>query len=133
MAEPTCLEAAAQRERAATRQRATAALGELVDMGAEITFQSVARHAGVSRQWLYGQPDLRAQIERLRQRPRGGVPVRERSSDASLRQRLRGLLDDNRTLRDEVHALNAELAGAYGTQRANAAGARSAQAPRAAD
>jgi hypothetical protein len=78
MAEPTSLQAAARRKRAATRQRATAALGELADMGAEIIFQSVARHSGVSRQWLYGQPDLRAQIEQLRQRPRGGVPVRER-------------------------------------------------------
>lgn len=133
MAEPTGLQAAAQRKRAATRQRATAALGELADTGTEITFQSVARHAGVSRQWLYGQPDLRAQIEQLRQHPRGGVPVRERSSDASLRQRLHGLLDDNRALREQVHALKAQLAGVYGTQRANAAAAGSAQASRAAD
>jgi hypothetical protein len=45
------------------------------------------------------------------------VPARERSSGASLQQRLRGLLDDNRALREEVHALKHELALAYGQQR----------------
>jgi uncharacterized protein DUF6262 len=117
MSEPTGLQLATRRKRDATMSRATAALAELADQGAAISFQSVARRAGVSRQWLYGQPELRSQIEQLRQRPRQGVPARERASEASLQQRMRGLLDTNRALRDEVNALKAELAIVYGQQR----------------
>ena len=58
-----------------------------------ITFDSVAREAGVSRSWLYAQPDLRAQIEQLRarnhQRPATAAPPeRQRATDASLLRRL---------------------------------------------
>ena len=76
--------AARKRERATARARA-AAVRELDQRGEEITFQSVARHAGVSRQWLYEQPALRAEIERLRdQRDRPGtrVPSAQQASDA---------------------------------------------------
>ena len=117
MPELTGLQAAAQRKRDATIQRATAALAELAEQGAQISFQSVARRAGVSRQWLYDQPALRTQIEQLRERPGQGVPARERASDASLQQRLRGLLDDSQALREQVRALTHELALAYGQQR----------------
>ena len=116
MTDPTGLQAAAQRKRAATIERATAALAELAADGSEISFQLVARHARVSRQWLYGQPQLRAQIEQLRQRPRQGVPARERSCEASLHQRLRTALDENRALRDEVGTLKHELALAHGAR-----------------
>lgn len=118
------LQAAAQRkshlQAAAQRRmtRATAALAELGAEGEEISFQRVARRARVSRQWLYGQPTLRAQIKQLRERPRQGVPARERSSEASLQQRVRTLLDDNRALREENRDLKHELAVAHGAQRA---------------
>lgn len=117
MADPTGLHAAALRKRETTLARATVALGELADEGAQVSFQSVARRARVSRQWLYGQPALRTQIEQLRERPVQGVPSRERSSEASLQQRVRGLLDDNRALREEVQMLKHELALSYGQQR----------------
>jgi hypothetical protein len=38
--------------------------------GLSITVEAVAREAEVSRSWLYSQPDLRAEIERLRERTR---------------------------------------------------------------
>jgi len=97
MADAAALNAAAQRKRAVALERAIAALNELAEEGAMITFQHVARRDGVSRQWLYRQPELRARIERLRERP-SGAPIRERTSEASLRQRLRTVLDDNQTL-----------------------------------
>ena len=53
---------------AAARQRATEALQRLHTTGQPITFRTathVARTAGVSRSWLYRQPDLRADIDRL--------------------------------------------------------------------
>ena len=117
MSDLTSLQLAALRKRDATLARATAALKQLADEGAQVSFQSVARRARVSRQWLYGQPALRAQIEQLREHPAQGAPARERSSEASLQQRVRGLLDDNQALREEVQALKHELALAYGQQR----------------
>jgi hypothetical protein len=85
-----------------------------------ISFQSVARRAGVSRQWLYTQPGLRQQIEALRDRGpvrTDSVPARQRASEASLRQRLQSLRDENQRLREENHSLKTELALAYGQQR----------------
>jgi len=132
MREPSPLQAAAQRKHAAAVERATVALSALVAEGAAITFQQVARRAGVSRQWLYGQPLLRGEIEELRQRPASGVPARERSSEASLHQRLRTTLDENQALREDNRQLKHELALAYGAQREPApitsVGARSGSA-----
>jgi len=117
----SALTSAAQRKRSDTLARAQAALSELNEQGRPITFQAVARRAAVSRQWLYEQTDLRAEIERLRARHlerRGEVPARDRSTEASLRQRIETLLADNRRLREHVADLKAELALAYGAQRA---------------
>jgi hypothetical protein len=119
----SALNAAAQRRSQATSARAQDALRALDAQGTEITFQAVARAAGVSRQWLYTQPELRAEIEQLRAahdelgtRP---VPARERSSDNSLRHRNRALLDENQRLRTEIAALRHELAVALGDLRAS--------------
>ncbi|MFE7980482.1 hypothetical protein [Streptomyces shenzhenensis] len=38
---------------------------EIDAAGMAVTFDAVARAADVSRSWLYTQPDLRAEIERL--------------------------------------------------------------------
>jgi hypothetical protein len=43
---------------------------ELDRTGAVLTFESVARHAGVSRSWIYTQTDLKDEIRRLRARYR---------------------------------------------------------------
>jgi hypothetical protein len=112
-------QAAAARHRR-TIERAEPALRELDAEGAAISFQSVARRAGVSRQWLYTQPGLRQQIEALRDRGpvrTDSVPARQRASEASLRQRLQSLRDENQRLREENHSLKTELALAYGQQR----------------
>jgi len=50
----------------------------------------------VSRQWLYKQPDLRAEIERLSNPVSTRVPNREGSSEAALQQRLRTIADQDR-------------------------------------
>jgi Family of unknown function (DUF6262) len=114
------LQAAAARKHEAALERATGALRELDAAGEPINFQTVARVARVSRQWLYKQPQLRAEIERRRdsspaRAPR--VPSTQRASDASLRQRNKGLLDENARLRAENARLKDELALAYGQQR----------------
>ena len=128
---PQPLGQAARKRSSDALARGRAALGELVRRGEKVSFQAVARQAGVSRQWLNTQPELRAEIERARATrvvPAGDrVPAAERSSVASLRQRIEGLLGENRRLRADNAQLREELALAYGHQRE----ARSA--PRAGD
>lgn len=117
-AEPLTKAAAARHHRAV--QRAERALRDLDSEGAAISFQAVAHCAGVSRQWLYTQPALRAEIERLRDRAPAradGVPTRQRATEASLRQRLDTLRAENQRLREENRQIKAELAIAYGQQR----------------
>jgi hypothetical protein len=118
-AEPLSQAAAARHQRAV--ERAALALRDLDREGAKVSFQSVARRAGVSRQWLYTQPALRSEIERLRDQPRGvadGIPARQRASEASLRQRLESLRTENQRLREENANLKTELAIAHGRRRA---------------
>jgi Family of unknown function (DUF6262) len=117
---PGPLALAAARKHDATVARAGAALRELDRAGGAINFQAVARAAGVSRRWLYQQADLRREIEQLRTTSANtapAVPGDQRATDASLRQRIRSLLDENHRLRDKSDELRAELALAYGERR----------------
>jgi hypothetical protein len=87
-----------------------------------VTFAGVGRAAGVSRSWLYTQPDISSQIRRLRQETNGAgsagaVPVGQRATDASLRARLAAALDRNKQLADENARLRRQLARALGDQR----------------
>jgi regulator of replication initiation timing len=118
-AERTPLAAAAARKHQSALQRARAALAALHDAGAEVTFQSVAAHAGVSRQWLYKNAELRAEVEKLRARQNGPqlVPAAQRTTDASLRQRNLMLLKENKRLRRENGELKQELANVLGERR----------------
>ena len=125
--EHAALAAAAQRKHESAVQRARGALAEMHRTGGEVTFQSVAARAGVSRQWLYKNPDLRAEIEKLRAHQTGPhpVPAAQRSSDASLRQRNLMLLEENKRLRTENQQLKQELAHALGERRASGHARRS--------
>jgi uncharacterized protein DUF6262 len=111
---------AAQRKSTDAIARARAAITALHDAGADITFQAVAQHAGVSREWLYKNAELRAEIDKLRGRQMGArrVPAAQRASDASLRQRNLTLAEDNKRLRAENAELKTELAVLLGERRA---------------
>ena len=111
---------AAKRRSELTRAKAVQAIRQLERSGAVVTFEAVAASAGVSRSWLYGQADLRVEIERLRERtPKSSssVPVRQRTSDASLHARLQAALDQCRKLTEENSRLRRQLAHALGEQR----------------
>ncbi|WP_255733852.1 DUF6262 family protein [Pseudonocardia sp. WMMC193] len=115
----------ARRRAAATRKRAVAALRRMDNTGASISMNAVAREAGVSRSWLYQQPDLRAEIERLRRRrgappPRRSVPDRQRATEASLLQRLECATDRLKQLEKENRELRQALALALGERRTRA-------------
>ncbi|MCA1706041.1 MAG: DUF6262 family protein [Actinobacteria bacterium] len=116
--------AAARRRAAATRKRAIATLRRMDKTGLPITFDSVAKQARVSRSWLYNQPDLRAEIERLRARrnpppPGKPVPDRQRATDASLLRRLEAAAERVRRLEAENQQLREALALALGDRRAD--------------
>jgi hypothetical protein len=111
--------AAAARTQSAT-ERARRALVELHERGETISFAAVAASANVSRQFLYTEPELRAQIERLRNEPAPAAAhpsSGERASDESIRTRLRVALDENKRLRDEIAELRDELALTHGRAR----------------
>ena len=116
--------AAASRRRELARSKAIRAVRELDAAGAAVTFESVARTAGVSRSWLYTQPDIRAEVLRLRdlgrRAPGTSVPARHRSSDASLLRRLEASTARNRELAEDNQRLRRQLAQALGQLRAAA-------------
>ena len=77
---------------------------------------------GISRSWLYTQPDISGQIRRLREKTdaagsAGAIPAAQRTTDASLRARLTAALGRNKQLADENARLRRQLARALGDQR----------------
>lgn len=114
---------AARRRATATRRRAVAAIRRMDNAGQPISFDAVAREGKISRSWLYNQPDLRAEIERLRARrapvpTEHRVPNRQRASDASLLRRIEVATERNRQLEIENRHLREALGVALGEQRA---------------
>jgi hypothetical protein len=113
--------AAARRRSQATHRRAVAALRRMDTTGVVVTFDAVAREADVSRSWLYNQPELRVEIERLRQRNRSSgrrpVPDRQRASEASLQRRLELASERVRHLEADNKRLRRALAEALGDRR----------------
>jgi len=124
---PDPLSEAAARRHELTRARAVQALRELDRAGSPVTFAGVAQAAGISRSWLYTQPDISSHIRRLREKtdgagsagaiPAGAIPAGQRATEASLRARLTTALDRNKQLADENTRLRRQLARALGDQR----------------
>jgi hypothetical protein len=112
---------AAARRHELTRSKAIQALRELDRSGKPVTFAAVASAAGISRSWLYTQPDIRDQVQRLRGtrngKPASAIPAGQRATDESLRTRLAAALQRNRQLADENTRLRRQLARALGDQR----------------
>lgn len=116
------LTTAARRRHELARAKTIRALRELDQTDRLVTFPIVAQHAGVSRSWLYTQPDITAEIQRLRalarQAPTTRLPAQQRGSDASLRQRLHVAQQRNRQLAEDNQRLRRQLAQALGQLRA---------------
>ena len=116
------LQAAAARHHNAVAS-ATAAIQELDRAGRPITFQAVAEAARVSRSWLYRDPEMRAEVERLRAASAGTaapVPARERASRESLRKQLEALRLEVGELRRDNKLLRDQLARRLGQERTTA-------------
>jgi len=79
------------------------AIKKLTDNGSRVTFELVARRAGVSRQFLYGDMELRAAVEDARRQPPASPrPAIAVDTDAA------GLQTDLLLSREEITRLRAE-------------------------
>jgi hypothetical protein len=70
-----------------TLQRAQQTLTELADAGEQVTVALLADRAGVSRSWIYTQPQLRDRLRQLQQQQANAGFVRDtvtRATDDSL-------------------------------------------------
>jgi len=123
------LKTAAAARTAATAARADAGLREMVRAGQPVTFRGLARHAGVSLDFLYSNTALRQRIQQLRDQQRtqpgstarrgagGGDPVGAAGPEttssvvATLTAQLTGI---KRRHREETARLRRELEAAHG-------------------
>lgn len=114
---------AARDRRAATLRRAQEARQRLDQAGAAINFRAVAEAASVSRAWLYREPTLRAEIQRLRRGRAGGdtavvTPSAQRASSESQQRRLEAILEEIARLKEENRQLRDQVARLHGERRA---------------
>ena len=110
------LTAAAKAKSEAKAAAADQAIRRLIKRGEPVTFQSVQREAGVSHAFLYGNPDLRARIERLRAQARPQpAPTGDGNTDNTIIQALTSQITHlKKQHRDETQALRTELEQAHG-------------------
>lgn len=114
---PDHLRAAAARRSQESAERVRHALVAMTKARTPISFSSVARHAGVSTDFLYHHEELRTKIEVLRRAPSQPTPATVPANQATgsavtaLAERLRRLQAEHRA---EVTELKAALAAAHG-------------------
>lgn len=111
-------QAAARRHQTALAN-ASQAIKRLDRSGQPVTFSAVAAAAGVSRAWLYRNPDVRDLITRLRTEPARTASTRaaQRATAESLRARLDAAHEEITRLRAENAALRQQAARRIGQQR----------------
>jgi hypothetical protein len=113
---------AAKQRHELTRAKTIRALHELDKASAPVNFQTVAQQAGVSRSWLYTQPDIKNEIDRLRTLANRAsatpLPAQQRTSDTSLLRRLELAHHRNHQLAEDNQQLRRQLAHALGQLRA---------------
>jgi len=115
---PDNLRAAAQRKSQATTKRAETALRTMIKNGEPITFRGVARTAGCSIDFLYGNPELRRRIEHLRaqqSKPSPPPAATDLNTDSNVIRALTAQLAElRRRHREDIDELRSALAAAHG-------------------
>ncbi|MEV7526164.1 DUF6262 family protein [Streptomyces sp. NPDC091371] len=116
---PDHLRRATRSRSEAAEQRSRTALSGLVRNGKPINFTAVARAAGVSTDFLYRHPELRALIERHRAKggvPAGSVPEQTAGSSTSSAVRVLSarLTQEQKARQGEVAKLRKALEVAQG-------------------
>ncbi|WP_433002394.1 DUF6262 family protein [Kribbella sp. CA-294648] len=109
---------AAQQRSDDARRRAECALEQLIADQRPLTAAGLARAAGVSRSWLYTQPDLLDQLQRRASDKTTLSTATTRASDASLQRRLELAHQRIHQQAEEITRLRTALARAHGDLRA---------------
>lgn len=109
----------AQKKREEAIARTQQAIEQLRREKRPINFKVVAETAEVSTAWLYKEPDIKAQIEYLRDagtRKQKSVPPQQKASDASkdakyqaLKQRLQKVEGENKGLREHLEVVHGQM------------------------
>ena len=102
---------------AAARTRAEEALAALHTEGRPISVSRLARTAGVSRSWLYEQPDILDRLQQQRPATRPSEAHVTRASDASLRRRLEIAHQRIQDLTEQNDQLRRRLERAHAARR----------------
>lgn len=106
------------------REQVAGAVDALAAAGRELSIAAIARHAGVSRKFIYTHPDLRAQIEQRAQQAVARASARSapdgQVTAASLRADLANAKAHNHRLRQQLRALEQRLSEALGRDLASA-------------
>jgi hypothetical protein len=111
--------AAARKRSEKARARTAEAMTQLRETGRTATVSELARTAGVSRSWLYTQPDLLDLLQNQKSTNRTSTPGSStRASDTSLHRRLQLAHQRIRQLTDENALLRERLARTHGALRA---------------
>ncbi|MDZ8088486.1 MAG: DUF6262 family protein [Nostoc sp. DedQUE12b] len=104
----------AQRKRQEAFEKVEQGIQKLIKEQRVINFNTVAKASGLSKAWLYKEPEIKARIEHLRENNSKikGIPPKQRSSDASkdaiiktLKERIKRVEAENRGLRDQHEAI----------------------------
>jgi len=108
------------------RERVAAAVDARIAAGHELTIAAIARHAVVSRKFIYAHPDLRAQIEQRARHSSTQTATRAAAdgcvSVASLRTDLANAKAHNHRLRQQLRALEQRLSETLGRDLADQLG-----------
>ena len=107
-------------------ERVVGAADALAAAGRELSVAAIARHAGVSRKFIYAHPELRAQIQqRARQsaaRASAQAGAEGRVTVASLRTDLANAKAHNHRLRQQLGVLEQRLSETLGQEVADELG-----------
>ncbi|MHC5935481.1 DUF6262 family protein [Nostoc sp.] len=104
----------AQRKRQEAFEKVEQGIQKLIKERQVINFNTVAKASGLSKAWLYKEPEIKARIEHLRENnsQTKEIPAKQRSSDASkdaiiktLKERIKRVEAENRGLRDQHEAI----------------------------
>jgi hypothetical protein len=86
---PTALAAATQQRTEDAKRRTRRALKRLRTKSVAVTFRSVALEAGVSRDFLYRNPDMRALVVNTRATPTSMPAPTQRADDSNITRLVR--------------------------------------------
>jgi hypothetical protein len=102
------------------RQRVLAALRAAEERGESPSLSSLARQAGVDRNWFYRHDDVRADVERVAAEVLAGIERRglatARKTAASKRAELANAKERSRRLEAQLTALEARLSDVLGDE-----------------